>query len=158
MKSEKGISYIKLLIIFAIVIIVGILITTYIMGILKKGNLENIKTNMLLLQTKVKVLKGDSDITGDASVLKGQKLSAPDQPKEIVDFLNKGLINTEEYDYYYVINQDTLNEMGLGEIKLEAGKYYIVNYTNYEVIYTDGYIDEYNNLYYKLSEIQELVY
>ena len=158
MKSEKGISYVKLLVIFAIVIVIGILIASYIMGVFKKGNLEDTKTNMLLLQTKVKVLKGDSDITGDASVLKGQKVSAPDIPNEVKDFLNKGIITPEEYDYYYIINQDCLNQIGLTNVKLKSGKYFIVNYTNYEVIYTDGYTDEYNNIYYKLSEIQDLVY
>lgn len=158
MKSENGISYVKLLVVFAIVIIIGILIAAYIMGIFKEGNLENTKTNMLLVQTKVKVLKGDSDITGDASLLKGTKISAPEIPNEVKDFLNKGIITPEEYDYYYIINQDCLNEIGLTDVKLKNGVFFIVNYTNYEVIYTDGYTDEYNNTYYKLSEIQDLVY
>lgn len=158
MKSENGISYIKLLIIFAIVIVVGIIIAVYIAGMFKEGNLENTKTNMLLLQTKVKVIKGDSDITADASALKGQKLSDPTIPNEVKDFLNKGTIAQEEYDYYYVIDQDCLKELGLTDIKLQSGKYYIVNYTNYEIVYTGGYTDEYKNTYYKLSEIQDLAY
>lgn len=158
MKSENGISYIKLLVIFAVVIVIGIVIAVYIVGIFKEGKLEDIKTNMLLLQTKVKMLKGDSDITGDASVLKGQKLSDPEIPNELKDFLNKGIIPQDQYDYYYIINQNCINELGLTDVKLENGKYFIVNYTNYEVIYTDGYKDEYNNVYYKLSEIQDLVY
>lgn len=158
MKLESGISYTKLLIIFAIVIVIGIIIATYIMGVFKENSLEDIKTNMLLIQTKIKVIKGDSDISGDAGSLKGTKLSAPDQPAEIQNFLGKGLVNQEEYDYYYILNQQCLNEIGLGEVKLENGDYYIVNYTTYEVIYTKGYTDEYKNTYYKLSEIQELVY
>lgn len=158
MKSENGISYTKLLIIFTIIIVIGIIFTTYIMGIFRGNNLEDIKTDMLLIQTKVKVLKGDSDITGDASVLKGVKLSAPEQPAEIQQFMNKGIIGQEEYDYYYVLNQNTLNEIGLSEIELQNGKYFIVNYTTYEVIYTEGYTDEYKNTYYKLTEIQDLVY
>src|SRR5574344_587156 len=158
MKSENGISYMKLLIIFAVVIVIGIIIAVYIVGMFKESNLENTKTNMLLLQTKVKVIKGDSDIASDAALLKGQKLSDPEIPGEVKDFLNKGIVTPEEYDYYYVINQDCLNELGLSEIKLQNGKYYIVNYTNYEVIYTDGYTDENKNVYYKLSEIQDLAY
>ena len=158
MKSENGISYTKLLIIFAIIIVIGIIFGTYIMGIFRGNNLEDIKTDMLLIQTKVKVLKGDSDITGDASVLKGVKLSAPEQPAEIQQFMNKGIIGQEEYDYYYVVNQEVLNEIGLSEIKLENGEYFIVNYNTYEVIYTEGYRDEYKNTYYKLTEIQDLVY
>ena len=72
--------------------------------------------------------------------------------------MNKGIIGQEEYDYYYVVNQEVLNEIGLSEIKLENGEYFIVNYNTYEVIYTEGYRDEYKNTYYKLTEIQDLVY
>lgn len=158
MISEKGISYIKLLMIFSIVMIIGILIAVYIAGFFKKGTLEDTKTNMLLIQSKVKVIKGDSDINGDAAVLLGKKVSEPDIPEEVKNFLNIGVISQIEYDYYYILNQETLNEMGLEDIKLKKGTYFIVNYTNYEVIYTDGYTNEYNNTYYKLSEIQDLVY
>lgn len=158
MKSEKGITYTKLLVIFAIVIVIGIVITAYILGMFRKESLEDIKTDMLLVQTKVKVLKGDSDINGDAIYLIGEKISSPEQPGEIISFLDTGIIPQEQYDFYYVVNQNCLNEMGLGEIKLKDGTYYIVNYNTYEVIYTQGYTDEYNNTYYKLSDIQDLVY
>jgi len=156
MKSEKGISYTKLLIIFAIIVAIGIGIGFYIKGIVEKENYESIKTNMLLIQAKAKVIKGDADMKADKTVYKGYQLSNLPEGFDIQEFLNKGLIAKDDYQYYYILNQQCLNDMGLSDIILKKDEYYVVDYDTSEIYYTKGFTDNYGMTFYKLSEFKEI--
>ena len=54
---------------------------------------------------------------------------------------------------YYIIDKQSLNEMGLTDVKIREGCY-IVNYSTGEVIYAKG-VKIGENTYYKLSDIKE---
>ena len=112
---------------------------------------------MLLVQAKVKTISSEYILEEKEEVLKGTKLSEMGENEVIQQFLEKDLFDEEEKDkQYYVWNQDTLQEQELGQVSLEEGAYYIVEYTENEVYYTKGFTYADGNTYYEISEIEQL--
>ena len=68
--------------------------------------------------------------------------------KIITEFLEKNILNQNEYDKYYVLNNDDLKKLEI-DVENEKDSYYLVNYSTGEVIITSGF-----NGKYKLSEIE----
>ena len=68
--------------------------------------------------------------------------------KIITEFLEKNILNQNEYDKYYVLNNDDLKKLEI-DVENEEDSYYLVNYSTGEVIITSGF-----NGKYKLSEIE----
>ena len=56
------------------------------------------------------------------------------------------------FSKYYIIEKETLEEIGLQNINLKKG-FYIVNYNTDEIIYSEG-VKIGENTYYKLSELK----
>lgn len=177
-KNEKGISMIVLVIsIVVIMIIAGIGIN---IGFRMVNNTheENIKTNMLLIKAKAKLCEEEvafktanknnqteiEQIQSQEYI--GTKLAnVENQPvDEKIDFLisNNILPNPieeeQEFLTYYYLSQENLNSMGLSEIKEKEGEYYFVKYDEekIEVVFTKGYTDLDGNVYYTLSQLNEL--
>ena len=155
MKSENGITYTKLLIIFVIIIIIGAILLSNIVRMFETEKFESIKTNMLLIQAEANVLKGGSDMKSDVSTLKGYQLSNLPEEIDIKKFLSKGLISEIDYEYYYILDQKCLNDMGLSKIVLDNDEYYIIDYETSEVFYTKGYTADDKTTYYKLSDFKQ---
>ena len=77
------------------------------------------------------------------------------EEQTIKEFLTKELFDPDEKNKkYYVLNQENLNNLDLGNIILEENSYYIVEYTSSEVYYTKGYTDENGNLHYSVSDAE----
>lgn len=157
MKSQKGMSQITLVISIIVIIVIGVLGLNISKRMLETRNIENYKTNMLLLQGKVKVISKEFIMNKeDEEILKGKKVSENLENEDIVVLLEKNIISQDEenFEKYYIIENEDLEKIGLSSIKLEEG-YYVVNYNTYEVIYSKG-IDVEKEKYYKLSEIKEI--
>lgn len=149
--NQRGVTLITLIImIIMIMIISGITVVTG-TGIIKRANLQNINTNMLLIQAKAKTLSEQSKFNKNEDNLKGKIISEIKDNEKINKLLSSGIINSE--DEYYLLSQEDLNSMGLEKIKIEDG--YLVNYGNEEIIYLKGFEDK-GNIYYKLSETKTL--
>lgn len=166
MGTKKVIS-----LIIALIIIIGIATTIIIFGkkIAQETNLQDLRTNMLLIQGKAKTYTEnvsvetanldeakEEDNTKIAEVkeqkLKGTALENCDEKIKNAAKI-AGIEDTK--DYYYLSEID-LNDMGIN-IKVEEDTYYLVkyNFEDTEVIYTKGY--EYNEKkYYKLSELKNI--
>lgn len=153
MKSENGltlISTIMLVIIIAVIVAIAVYITKI---EVKKEIVEDVKTDMLLVQAKVKKISGDYILEKKEDVLIGTKLKELKEDDNIKDFLSKNLFDVNEKGKkYYVLNQQNLNDLGLEKVTLEQDAYYIVEYTTSDVYYTKGYMDENEQMHYKAKE------
>ena len=155
MRSENGLSFIGTIILVIIIAVITFGVVYFVRIQADKEQAEDIKTNMLLVQAKVKKLSGDYILEEKEEVLVGTKLSEMQEEQPIKDFLEKELFDIDEKDKkYYVLNQQNLNDMGLNNVVLEENAYYIVEYTSSEVYYTNGYLDENGNLHYSVSDTE----
>lgn len=178
MKNNKGITLITLIItIIVILIIAGISIGVG-NGVIKKSELENLKTNMLLIKVKGKeyvenanfklgtnidsAADKEDKISNAKGELKGEEISN-------IDIFNNNVNITQEklqednanYIYYYKLSTQNLIDMGLTNIKSDANKgFYIVKYdiknNEVEVYNTKGYEEEEGNVFFSLNEMQGL--
>ena len=157
--------------IIAIIIIVAIAVTIMIVmqNAIQKANLQDLRTNMLLIQGKAKTYtenvsvetanldeKKEEDNTKIAEV-KDQKLkgTALENCKENIKNEAKKAGIEDTKDCYY-LSQEDLKQMGIN-IEVEKDTHYLVkyNFEDTEVVYTKGY--EYNNeTYYKLSDLKNI--
>lgn len=156
MKSQKGMGHI-MLILWIVVIIAIVVGAIYVFGkLLKNQVIETYKTDMLLIQGKVRVLSEEAIVNKNEELLIGRKITDSLELEEIKNLLEKGIISQEEEDFenYYILEKANLEEMELHTIRLEKA-YYIVNYNTDEIIYSKG-IKAGKNTYYKLSELEQL--
>lgn len=155
MKSQKGMSNIMLLICIVLILaIIGAIL--YIVNNLNQERiLENYQTEMLMLQSKVKILSQEAIMQKKDELLKGKKVSENLEDENIKMLLENKVISQEEesFDKYYILDRATIEEMGLSNIVLEEG-FYIVNYNTDEIIYSNGIVLG-KETYYKLSQIQK---
>ena len=94
MKKQNAMSLIGVIIaiIFIIMIICGAIYFT--MEQFEKSRIENVKTNMLLVQGKIKVLQESSVAKKDESILKGKKVADNAENEKVKEMLEKGVIST----------------------------------------------------------------
>ncbi len=153
MKSENGLSFLGTIILVVIIAVITFGVVYFGRIQADKEKAEDIKTNMLLVQAKVKKISGDYTLEEKDEILVGTKLSDMEEEQPIKEFLEKELFKPDEKNKkYYVLNQQNLNDLGLDKVILEENAYYIVEYTSSEVYYTKGYLDEKGNLHYSVSE------
>lgn len=162
--KDRGITLASLVItIIVLLIIAGISVYSG-TDIIKRAKLEELKTNMLLIETKAKECVenanfklGKIDNLGDdekqnrineaKKELKGTEINKADN----ID------IEKSEYNYYYKLTEDNLKDMGLSNIKLsDTDGLYIVKYdiknAKVEEIYnTKGYEGKYS-----LTDIEQI--
>lgn len=109
---------------------------------------------MLLVQGKIKVIEQENEMNKEENPLKGLKVSENLENEKVKSLIENKVINPEDenFDNYYIINSETLNELKLQDNL--KGEYYIVNYKTYEIIYSKG-IEIENEMHYSLTEILE---
>jgi len=140
-----------------IIIAIAIVLTTIGKTVIDKTTLQDLRTNMLLIQGVAKTYTEDVSV-GTANLdtekeednskieeVKEQKLkgTALENCNENIKQLAKNSGIEDFTNYYYLSEQDLL-DMGI-QIKLKEDEYYLVKYDfkDTEVIYTKGY--EYKN-------------
>lgn len=158
--KENGITLVALVVtVIVLLIIAGIGINTG-MSSLEKVKLEELRTNMLLIEakareyleeanfkigketdtTKIQEIKNEIYVTNN-KLEKADNTNVPNNP---------GSINLEKC---YIVTQETMNLWGLKEIKIDNNERYLVefkeNEMEVEIYNTKGY-----NGKYSLSEIE----
>ncbi len=153
MKSEKGLTFLSTAILVIVIALITFAVVYFARMQVNKEKTEDIKTDMLLVQAKVKTISGNYILEKKEDVLVGIKLSDMKEDEIIKEFLEKKLFDPDEQNKkYYVLNQQNLNDLGLNKIILEENSYYIAEYTTGEVYYTKGYTDENGQVHYKAKE------
>lgn len=180
MKNNKGITMIALVItIVVLLILAGISIGTG-NNIIKQSNLENIKTNMLLVKVKAKEYVENANFNLGTAFDKVtdeneknariEKAKAELKGKEITDisiFNTNTNISQEElttdnsnYIYYYKLDSQNLTDMGISNVKSdEKNGWYIIKYDikNIEIeVYNTKGFENNETIYYSLTELQNI--
>ncbi len=168
--KQKGITLVALSItIIVLLIIAGIIISSG-RSVIRRAKLEELKTNMLLIEAKAKEYvenanfklgiefdkATDTDkenrIEHAKQELKGELIEDTNQYGTVI-----GNQSNEENKYFYQLNQTDLEQMGLS--KVEGEGIYIIQYDiqnlKVEIYNTEGFKNE-NQMYYSLSEIESL--
>lgn len=169
LKKESGITIMVLAItVIVISIIAGITISKG-SEVIKEAKLENLKTDMLLIQAKAKLIAEEvqyktvyeKDNSKKESIKQGVLAGKGTKVANITDSTIKQAITSlgiAGIDQYYYLDKTVLENMGLGKIEIKNGTYYVVNYdiNNPEVVYTGGYEADDGNIYYTLTQINNL--
>ena len=154
MKNEKGMSLIM-------VVLSIILIVAAIIGVLYfareeyiKYKLETLKTNMVTIQVKVKVLSEEVNAKKEGVSYIGQKLSENIEDEDVKNLIDKNIISQEDenYEEFYILNEEDLTKLKFSNSSI---KKVIVNYKTYEIIYVDGFKVN-DSIYFKLSDFNSL--
>ena len=148
-------SHLKLIVYFFIVIIILFIFAYYIKENLEIEKLNTIETNLLLVQAKINNIKESSQINKDKNVLIGKKVTEFEESNIINYLLEKSIITQDECDKYYVLDENTLYENGLGDAIINDNIYILVNYESGEIVLSKPYIYK-KNEYYKLSDIKQI--
>jgi len=163
--KNKGITLVALTItIIILLIIAGISISAG-GNMIKKANLEGLKTNMLLIQAKAKQYVEEANFKIGKSTEDTNKIS--EVRNEIYVEKAKLDVATNEIknkinvtgDNFYVLtkadNKDTYSEWGLDKIELENGEYYVIEFNEKDLT-----VEVYNTLgfngKYSLTDIDQI--
>lgn len=148
-------SHFKLMVYFFIAIIILFALVYYIKGNLEIERLNTIETNLLFVQAKINNIRGSSQINKDDNAFIGKKVTEYSEDSTINALLEKSIISQDECDKYYVLDEKTLNDNGLGDAIVKKNEYILVNYETGEIVLSRPYIYK-KHEYYKLSEIKQI--
>lgn len=168
MKNESGKSIVILLILIILIMIGSVAVINYAKKMMEESKSQDLMTNMLLMQAEVK--KGLEEVCFRTVNLNSSKQEDLTKINEIKNQYLKGIILSnspievqealknvpdvviDENCYY--LNEETINEMGIENVREEQYGYFIVKYdfenANVEVINTKG-----ANGKYTLTQIVE---
>ena len=145
---------------YAKIILVILIIVAVIYGVGRVLNREynneeykTVKTNLLLIQGKTKVISEQLAIEEERVTYISTEIKEKQNDAKIQNLINNNIINIEsENNIYYCIDNNNLEELGLGDIQVED--YFIVDYKQNDVIFVNGIEDKEGNLVYKLSDME----
>lgn len=143
-------KFLKLIIAFIIILVVGIFLFNIGTKKMQERKTDDIKTDMLMIEGKIKSIKAESEISNNQEKYVGTKVSEANET-EVNNVMQQLQINQEELQNYYILNKECFEKMGLAD-SIKDDDEYIVNYTNSDVIYVKG-IKLNNEVKYKLSDI-----
>ena len=149
MKNNKY-KFLKIIIAFIIILVVGIFLFNIGTKKMQERKNDDIKTDMLMIEGKIKSIKAESEISNNQEKYVGTKVSEANDT-EVNNVMQQLQINQDELQNYYILNKESFEKMGLAD-SIKDDDEYIVNYTNSDVIYVKG-IKLNNEIKYKLSDI-----
>lgn len=156
MKNQNGLTFLGTIFLVLLIAFITFGAVYFVKLQTTKEELEDMKTDLLLVESKVKKISSDYILKKKDDVLVGTKLSEIKEDPIIQEFLNKNSIDiTQKGKKYYALNKQNLEELGLTQVELTENSYYIVEYTEAKVYYTQGYEFE-GNSYYDIDNIEEL--
>ena len=177
MKLNRGITIISLVIVIILLLIIAGISVGAGQGVIKKSELENEKTNMLLIKAKAKQYLENASfqlgtsfekltdkneksarIESAKAELKGTQITS-DNIAQFSNFISQNDLNATNVFYYFLSDSD-LSDMGIGDVKSDekngifVDKYDLAN-NEIEVYNSKGY-EEDSKTYYSLTDIENL--
>ena len=151
MNTEKGMGIIEIIISVLVIVAIAIFAYNFVVNTADEQKIEDIRTNMLLIQGRCKILQETTKVNNNQEGLKGRKLSEIQDDRIISEFLNRNIIDSTNLDKYYALSNDDLTSMEL-DIQNEENSYYVVNYEDNTVYITKGYtVGDSEEVIYKLD-------
>lgn len=179
MKNNKGITMVALVItIVILLILVGISIEAG-GNVIKESELENLKTNMLLIKVKGKEYVENANFNLGTTIdkvteeernnrigkakekLKGEEILDDNIFSQNINITKDNIAQDNANNiYYYKLTTQNLIDMGLTKVKSdEKNGWYVIKYdiknVQIEVYNTKGFENK-ETIYYSLSEMQDL--
>lgn len=158
--KDKGITLVALTITIVILLIIAGISINIGGNIIKKANLEALKTNMLLIQAKGKEYVEEANFKmgknpdNDRIQSVRTEIYVDNAKLETASNDIKSKINVTG-DNLYVLTQNTYNEWGLNKIELEENEDYVVKFNEQDLT-----VEVYNTLgfngKYSLTDIDQI--
>lgn len=142
MVKNRGITLVSLIITIIILLILAGTTVYIVDKVTKTVKIENIKTNMLLIQAQIKTIKEKHKFDETNNPLKGTEVT--------IDTSKYGVASDKKY---YLLGEDDLKEMKLDNIEYDNG--YYVCYDTEEVIYIRGLKNNNGDILYTLTQMKE---
>ncbi len=155
MKTRKSLvaTYAKIILVILIIVAVVYGVGRVLNREYNNEEYKTVKTNLLLIQGKTKVISEQVAIEEEGVTYIGTEIKEKQNDAKIQNLINNNIINIEsENNIYYCIDNNNLEELGLGDIQVED--YFIVDYKQNDVIFVNGIEDKEGNLVYKLSDME----
>ena len=156
--KNKGITLVALTITIIILLIIAGISINIGGNMIKKANLEGLKTNMMLIQAKAKQYVEEANVKMGKNPDDARKQSVRQEIYEDKAKLSSDTNSiTTEFDKSdcYLLTEDSYNEWGLNKIKLEENEYYFVKFNEQELT-----VEVYNtpgfNGKYSLTDIDKI--
>lgn len=149
MKNEKGIALIGLVIVVLLTAVALFAGTNYLKEYVNNQKNEDIKANMLAIQTVITNVKNKHTVDETNNILVGTKLDLENNETEytISEEFKNVLLSLENAELY-ILNTEELNNLGVKNIEINNTAFYVVDYNSEEILYSLGV-----NGVYKLSEM-----
>ena len=149
MKNEKGIAMIGLVIVVLLTAVALFAGTNYLKEYVNNQKNEDIKANMLAIQTVITNVKNKHTVDETNNILVGTKLDLENNETgyTISDEFKNVLLSLENAELY-ILNTEELNNLGVKNIEVNNTAFYVVDYNSEEILYSLGV-----NGVYKLSEM-----
>lgn len=178
MKENKGITLVALVITIVVLLILAGISIGIGNNVIKSAELENLKTNMLLIKVKAKeyvenanfqlgtnfesATDKETRITNAKAELKGEEIKDSSIFSDGINISQEKLEDDKlkYYTYYYKLDTNNLADMGLSKVESdEKNGWYIIKYDiknlEIEIYNTVGF--EIDGLkYYALTELQNV--
>ena len=155
MKQESGKGTVKWILIICAIIAVVVLFVYYISTVIKREKTKELQADLLLVQGKVEIFRGKNDMNKDENPLKGIPISRVAEKLKAKKYIESRGFAADEMANYYILRDSDLSAMDLQKLVGKNKGSYIVNYANFDVIYTEGY-ENVNGLWcYKVSEMNK---
>ena len=167
MKKNKGVTLISLIITIIILLIIAGISVYSGKEIIKKAQLEEVKTNMLLIEAKAKGYLEQVNFKIGKDTSQEKVLEVRRNVYEAECGLKKAnetisvIGNIEVTEDFYLLTDETLNKWGLSKMEIEEGEYYVIQFKDTitaentslsaEIYNTKGY-----NGKYSLTEIEQI--
>lgn len=177
MEKNKGITMVALVITIVLLLILAGISIGQGNKVIKSSQLENLKTNMLLIKVKAKeyvenanfklgtnfesAADKETRITNAKAELKGEEITDSSIFSSGMN-INQETITSDNsnYIYYYKLDTNSLTDIGLSKVESdEKNGWYIIKYDikNLEVeIYNTKGFEENKTKYYSLTELQNV--
>lgn len=153
MKRNYVGTYVKMLIVILIIILLMLGVIYFIKRQYVEENFQTAKTNMLLIEAKIKVIAEKVIMKEKDITYVGTKLSEMQEDEQIKQLLDKGIISLDEKAHsYYVLKKEDLAKLDLATIEKKEG-YYIVDYKEIDVIDSIRIQDVQGNEFYRLTQM-----
>lgn len=179
-KENKGITMVALVITIVVLLILSTIPINAGKKVIEQSKLENLKTNMMLIEVKGKEYLENANfnlgtkfdkITDESEKnsriekakqnLKGTEINDSSKLSKIMNITNEQLEEDKtNLIFYYELSTNDLQDIGISNIKSDEknGKY-IIKYDikNMQIdVYSDNGFENNGNKYYSLSEIEKL--
>ena len=165
-RSNTGITLVSLTKTIIVLIIIASISIYSGRGIIKEAKLEELRTNMLLIQAKAKEYVEQANF----KIGQTQDESTKATIREEVYVTGAGLTKAQDAgitvpsaitltENFYVVTSTALQNWGLGDIQLEEDEYYLIEFNDtdatVEIYNTLGFTDN-ETIKYSLTEIDAI--